>query len=242
MNAIGPKSSRKGLEAKRRASRKELLLDLANLRDDGLAYFHKKWKQLYELYKDEDILARRDELRLLWTHRLYQETHRWEDTKDMYSKIPAGEPSDSRRSQEMRRQWKESHPNAVELTLTARNEALYEEWGDLRYDESLEKWICDHWLSLKGLRFEVEWNENRKAIVTSGRRLPSHLVQACMHLADRFGFCRNPSCPAPYILASRRDQLYCSNDCAGPAKKAAKLRWWHDNRGKKSKLRKRRRK
>lgn len=243
MNAIVPKSSRKELGAKRRAARKELLLDLANLRDDGLAYFHKKWKHLYELYKDEDVFARRDELRLLWMKRLYQETHRWEEMKDMYSKIPNDEPDESPLRRELRRQWNESH-HAVELPITDRNKKLYDEWDELGEGHlgPLEQYICDHWLSLKGVRFEVEWTVNRKVVGTTGRRLPPHLVLACLHLADRFGFCRNPSCPAPYILASRRDQLYCSDVCAGPAKKAAKLRWWHDNRGKKSKMRKRRRK
>ena len=222
MNTIESKSSRKELEAKHRAARKELLFDLANLRDDGLAFFHNKWKHLYQFYRDEDVLARRDELRLLWTHRLYQATH-------------------VSRYDSSRKQWVKPQPHPVKLPLTARNEALYEEWGDHRYDESLEKWICDHWLRLKGLRFEVEWSENRKAIVTRGRRLPPTLVNACVHFASRFGFCRNPSCPAPYFFASRRDQLYCSNACAGPAKKAAKLKWWHEHRGRKTKLRKPRR-
>ena len=236
LNAIGPKSSRKELEAKRRVARKDLLIELANLRDDGLGRFHGKWKQLYAFYRDEDVLTRRDELRLLWIHRFFEATH-----SGWGLELPLDKPIPKRRYEVLYRQWRELHPNAVELPLTERNRSLYDQWVNYRYDESLEKWICDHWLSLKGLRFEVEWSENRKAIVTRGRRLPPTLVNACVHFASRFGFCRNPSCPAPYFFASRRDQLYCSNACAGPAKKAAKLKWWHEHRGRKTKLRKPRR-
>jgi|ERR1019366_2234059 hypothetical protein len=42
--------------------------------------------------------------------------------------------------------------------------------------------------------------------------------------------CKNESCPAPYYFAIRRSQKFCSDVCAGPAKRAAKLRWWNKNR------------
>ena len=46
--------------------------------------------------------------------------------------------------------------------------------------------------------------------------------------------CKNKKCPAPYFVAKRRDQRYCSAKCAGPAKRAAKLKWWRGNRQRKS--------
>jgi hypothetical protein len=36
-------------------------------------------------------------------------------------------------------------------------------------------------------------------------------------------FCQNPDCPAPRFIARRRDQVFCSSDCAGLV---AKRRWW----------------
>lgn len=42
--------------------------------------------------------------------------------------------------------------------------------------------------------------------------------------------CKNESCPAPYYFAIRRSQKFCTDVCAGPAKRAAKLRWWNENR------------
>jgi hypothetical protein len=42
--------------------------------------------------------------------------------------------------------------------------------------------------------------------------------------------CENDACPARYYFASRRSQKYCTDHCAAPAKRAAKLRWWNENR------------
>ena len=57
--------------------------------------------------------------------------------------------------------------------------------------------------------------------------------QAMMHLAqnaDRMGHCINPECPAPYFLSKdSRLRTFCSPDCAGPAKRQAKLKWWRKN-------------
>src|SRR5438046_1393037 len=44
-----------------------LLIDLANLRDDSVGRFRKKWNQLYGRLGENELLRRRDELRLLWT-------------------------------------------------------------------------------------------------------------------------------------------------------------------------------
>jgi hypothetical protein len=38
--------------------------------------------------------------------------------------------------------------------------------------------------------------------------------------------CRNEECPAPYFFAARRNQRYCSNDCALPAQREHKRQWW----------------
>ncbi len=42
--------------------------------------------------------------------------------------------------------------------------------------------------------------------------------------------CVNRFCGTPYFLAARASQLYCTDECAAPAKKAAKLKWWNENR------------
>jgi hypothetical protein len=61
---------------------------------------------------------------------------------------------------------------------------------------------------------------------------------ACVHLqrtvADRAKRCGNIDCPAPYFIATKRWQKYCTEKCAGPANREAKRQWWHEHKGKKS--------
>ena len=74
-----------------------LLRDLANLRDDGVARFRKRWDFLYEIVSDENLLRWRDELRLVWTEP-FARFHRMSDEE-----------------------------KAIPLPLTRRNKAILEE-------------------------------------------------------------------------------------------------------------------
>jgi hypothetical protein len=47
---------------------------------------------------------------------------------------------------------------------------------------------------------------------------------------ERAQHCANPECPAPYFFATKKSQKYCSPECAEPARRASKLRWWNENR------------
>ncbi|HXE90486.1 MAG TPA: hypothetical protein VNK82_05920 [Terriglobales bacterium] len=47
-------------------------------------------------------------------------------------------------------------------------------------------------------------------------------------LAPTAMHCANPECPAPYFFRRKKGQRYCSAKCSGPAKSAAKRRWWHE--------------
>jgi hypothetical protein len=38
--------------------------------------------------------------------------------------------------------------------------------------------------------------------------------------------CPNPECKAPYFLRVGRRHVYCTLECANPARKAAKRLWW----------------
>jgi hypothetical protein len=57
-------------------------------------------------------------------------------------------------------------------------------------------------------------------------------------LAKRARRCLNPDCPAPYFLVKKKGQKYCSDACSVPAQRAAKLRWWNENRKTKRKRKK----
>jgi len=51
------------------------------------------------------------------------------------------------------------------------------------------------------------------------------LVEEC----DRMRCCLNENCDAPFFLARRRTQKYCSEDCAAPAVRQFKRTWWKEH-------------
>jgi hypothetical protein len=51
-------------------------------------------------------------------------------------------------------------------------------------------------------------------------------------VADRAKHCAGPECPAPFFIAVKRWQKYCSEKCAAPATREQKRQWWRDNRAK----------
>ncbi len=51
-------------------------------------------------------------------------------------------------------------------------------------------------------------------------------------LGDRARICPNPECPAPYFIATKKGQKYCSPECAAPSQRESKRKWWHTNRAK----------
>jgi hypothetical protein len=55
------------------------------------------------------------------------------------------------------------------------------------------------------------------------------ILKRAYRVVDRMRRCGNPKCPAPFFLAARSSQVYCTAACAGPAHQAAKNKWWHDH-------------
>jgi len=41
--------------------------------------------------------------------------------------------------------------------------------------------------------------------------------------------CGGPMCAAPYFFRTEKGQKFCSPECADPARREAKLRWWNDS-------------
>ena len=52
-------------------------------------------------------------------------------------------------------------------------------------------------------------------------------LQRNLHLAKQ---CANRFCATPFFLAPTAARIYCSDECAAPSKRAAKLKWWNENR------------
>jgi len=184
-----------------------LLTDLANLMDDGILQFRTKWERFYgrDRYPNEVLLARRDELRMLWAKR--------------FARLPVGFSLEDFR-------------DTPGLPITERSEQLYSKW-QICPGESLQQFICEYWLGLNPDSWVVSWGHGKKNIRANPRSLAAVLAWACVFHADRLHVCKNSGCAGPYFIASRRDQKFCTKECALPSQRAAKLKWWHDRRGKK---------
>jgi hypothetical protein len=61
-----------------------------------------------------------------------------------------------------------------------------------------------------------------------------------MYIAEHMRYCANPECPAPYFVAGRRSQRFCSDACAVPAQKRYKQEWWEKHGDAWRKMRRRR--
>lgn len=196
-----PKKSPKSSSAKHLDPR-AVLIDLANMRDDGAAHFRARWKALYQGYKDSKLHQLRDELQLLWAENIPVELN-----DDDTLKYPV--PNLSAHAREQKEGWEGS-----------------ESWHK---DEPLQQFICDMWLKDAGKSgLLVDW-ENRR-LKPDVKKLPIILVWGCLQNADRLAFCHNSECVAPFFVGKRKDQQFCSDECAAPAKREAKLRWWRANR------------
>jgi len=56
-----------------------------------------------------------------------------------------------------------------------------------------------------------------------------HLQEDVEDLAKH---CRNVGCTAPYFIAEKPWQKYCSPECSAPATRDAKRKWWHEKKEK----------
>ncbi len=190
----------------------DLLFDLANTEQNGIRVFRRKWNRLYRQYSDTDLLIFRDELRVLWGSVAPMDEAEWAD-----------QPADVT--------WEDFSSG-----MTAHQKRLYKAYwkGPWRASAngSLETMICQRWLNLEKGGIVVDWTPERKRLRADPANLPVVLVLACLRHAEHLGICRNPECANRYFIASRNDQRYCSPECAQPAKKAAKLKWWHEHKGK----------
>ena len=109
---------------------------------------------------------------------------------------------------------------------------LYQDWLKARPNAEPGEMICNRWLDRSDVGLLAVWEKGRRELTPSAADLPAMLVYGCLLFADRLCYCENPKCSVPWFIGRRRDQQYCSNDCAWPAKKAAKRKWWKENRAK----------
>ena len=77
------------------------------------------------------------------------------------------------------------------------------------------------------VKARVKWSRRGFQLELQPDDLWRALSLAFIGFSDRTRKCQNPTCVAPYFLATRRDQRYCSEKCA---RLVANRTWW-DNHG-----------
>ena len=96
------------------------------------------------------------------------------------------------------------------------------QWGIFRI---LEKFFArgDRGLAVGPVTDDVEcFSGNSLGPVTPCERI-------FMQLMQHTSVCGNSACPAPYFFAQRRSQKYCSEECAAPAQREFKRKWWSEH-------------
>lgn len=136
---------------------------------------------------------------------------------------------------ELRMLWKSPRSTAE---VPADGAPAYAAWQNLKRDipqMTLHEFVLNDWLEkdihLNRPQWHVFWDKKGCVLSPAPLSLPSALVHAVMVFNRRLLYCRNKKCKAPYFIASKSDGLYCSPECAAPAKRAAKRKWWRHNRG-----------
>ncbi len=93
----------------------------------------------------------------------------------------------------------------------------YQDWLKARRNAEPGEMICNRWLDRSEVGFLAVWGKDRRELNTQrAADLPAMLVYRCLHFADRLCYCKNPKCSVLWFIGRRRDQQYCSNDCAWP--------------------------
>lgn len=92
-------------------------------------------------------------------------------------------------------------------------------------DELAEEFLGREYLNPGGVLYALRIPEPPETVTP--------LEAALFHFrrrADKARHCPNPDCLTPYFFLSRKGQKFCAPECATPARRASKLRWWHQNR------------
>ena len=74
------------------------------------------------------------------------------------------------------------------------------------------------------VKAKIRWNRRGFQFELRPDDLWRALCLAFIGFSDRMRKCQNPTCAAPYFLATRRDQKFCNETCS---RRVANRRWWN---------------
>ena len=141
-------------------------------------------------------------------------------------------PSDARLLKyrdELRLLWLNVSKPPVPPEIPPRAKDLFEDWT--QEERTLEEHVCGHWLVEPGRKWKIEWTRDTRRISPNPAFLPGMLAFGCVEYGNRLAYCWNPDCVARFFIGDRKGRKFCSPACAKPAKRAAKRKWWRENRG-----------
>ncbi len=186
---------------------REFLVNLANTTDDGLPFFERR----FGLHFKHEVPAHAVRL---WM--LNIEIENFEIEEDA--------PLDLGGEEMIRRYWLIPLRNAIR-TIWSLPDLRAKQFG---VHEILKQFL------LRGdrrFRFTPAGESYSDAFSDSlGQPTPLEwilrelIAERAHHLAH---VCRNDECANRYFFATRRDQKYCTEECAKPAQREAKLNWWN---------------
>lgn len=200
------------------AMRKEMLTDLANLRDrTAVDWFWRQWEECFKPESPADLINLRDQLRVIWqandldSYRGVELTPELMQPTLILNKWLA---------------WQPSSEFLADLNKWENREADDErDFGEFDLVES-DKADEEPYLPF-------ECSIVSRKLVPNFTSLRAMLIQGVFENWGYLKQCQNPQCLAPYFIAKRRDQSVCdAGVCKAEIQRERARTWWNANRAK----------
>lgn len=200
----------------------DALVELANLRDEPAAFarFALRWPVFARVRLEDDTPADSDaELtgqEYFDKYGYYRTTFGGYAFGEPMTRMPPSIPKRFflmwQMREALRRIWVGDSDKLTEVLLPTEAEMMMDnsEWASAWNPQLKLDWQ-------RGEFVYIPRNEFQEALYELWRR--SSFVKRCV----------NSNCPAPYFIADKTTQRYCSESCAEVFQRAYKLRWWKEH-------------
>ena len=195
--------------------RRNLLVDLANLRDgkEAISWFWRKHRSI-DPASPQDATTLRDELGGIWL----DPSHGADKTLDKWL---GWRPSQEVLAFSYALRGLRAPGKNAPVYLTA--DEISELQGYLRQTEA------DHLAGLMAFNCSIK----ARRLLPNNCSLRSNLIQGVFENWHHFRCCANPDCLAPYFIAKRSDQTVCdASACKAEKQREHARKWWNENRAK----------
>jgi hypothetical protein len=186
----------------------DALVELANLRDDPTAFerFARRWPVFAGVLDDDqsDNSA------------YYPTEYMGFAYGDQPTRMPPNLPKRFlliwQKREALRKIWRGDADKLTEVLLPTPEE--------MKMDDS-------EWASLWNPQLKLDWQRGEFVYIPR-----SKFQEALYELFRGSAFvklCANSNCPAPYFIADKTTQRYCSVSCAEVLQRAYKIQWWREH-------------